>query len=309
MASQFGNLPPGAAPFSPRPSSPRGLYRSFGAPESLLRIHFPPTKDNPKTSNPWYWWITQVQPSYFSFLFTTWVRQKTFPIIKILRIDPRQPIPTPNVGFTSIEAAIKGWNPDIFGRFDEREQKFWDLITTQSGQPKAKPKFNVVKGQLQSRDGTNINALVKTSVTRFKDTFNALADGYNNLAAGTHSAAGFHYPGQTSKFNFPLPSGPPAVVSNFQRQLNAFVTGPPYGPGAAYIGPVPSTAFFNINTFTTQAQAFTISIGQLDPAKWDMSVFPPTEAKNILGGRASAKTNNFSGYGPSPFPLHGLEIM
>lgn len=312
----FGVLPPGSAPYSPRPSSPRGLYRTFGAPESLLRIHFPndDPNNNPNTSNPWYWWITQVHPNYFSFFAPGgWVRGAFFPIIKILQIDPRKPIPTPAVGFTSIEAAIAGWNPDIFGRFDEREQKFWDLITHNDdrnpGQPRSKPLFNVVKGQVQARTpGQNINATIKSAINRFLINFNGLAQGYN-VAAGGVSGGGFHYTGQTSGFNFPLPNGPPANVLNFQKQLNAFVSGPPYGSGAAYIGPVSATAFFNINTFTTQAQAFGISIGQLDPNQWNMSVFPPVQAKFIGNGRPSGKTNDYSGYGPTPFPLHGLEIM
>lgn len=319
MASQFGNLPPGAAPYGPRPSSPRGLYRTFGMPERLLRIHFPADKnDNPKTSNPWYWWIDRVQPNYFSFLAPPhwgpgWVRQKTFTVIRILVIDTQVPVPTPFVGFSSIEEAIRGGNAETFGRFDERDQKFWDLINSNSGknpgQPKDKPKFNVVKGQIQSRDGTNINARIKSAVTRFKDNFDALANGYNQLAAGVSPSNGFHYPGQTSQFNIPLPDGPPTTVSRFNQQLSSFVSGPPYGPSPAYIGPISGTAFFNINTFTTQAQAFTISIGQLDDKKWDMSHFPPTQANDALGGRASAKTKDYSGYSTTPFPLHGLEIL
>lgn len=279
-------------------------------PERLVAIHFPEQKNqNPKTSNPWYWWIDQVHPSYFSFLFKAWVRMEAFTIVKILKIDPRQPIPTPLVGFPNIETAIANWNPDTFGRFDEREEKFWDLITGQGGVPKSKPKFNVVKGQLQTRPGdqTNINAVVKNAIFRFRDNFDALANGYNKLAAGV-GANGFHYPGQSSKFNIPLPDGPPTTVGRFNQQLSSFVKGPPYLQSAAYIGPISATAFFNINTFTTQAQAFTISVGQLDPAKWNMAVFPPVKASNAFGGRSSLKSKDYSGYGPSPFPLHGLEI-
>lgn len=317
MANQFDPMPPqGAAPYAPRPSSPRGLYRQFGAPESLLRIHFPnrDPNQNPSTSNPWYWWITQVRPSYFSFLFTRWVRLPAFPIIKILQIDSQQLVPTPPVGFTNIQSAIAGWNPDIFGRFDERDQKFWDLITNEDNgkndkMPRAKPPFDVIKGQIRARQqGVNINNVIRAAVTRFRDNFNALANGYNAIAAGV-GPDGFHYPGQNSPFNFPLPDGPPTTISHFQLQLNSFVQGPPYLQSAAYIGPISGTAFFNINTFTTQAQAFAISIGQLDPKKWNMSVFPPLDSTRIGNGASSFISGDYGGYSSTPFPLHGLEIM
>lgn len=316
MATQgFGPLAPGQAPFAARPETPHGLYRTFGMPERLVAIHFPAAQNQPNTSNPWYWWIDRVQPSYFSYLAPPfwgrgWTRQKTFTIIKILPIDTQVPTPTPFVGFSTIEAAALGGNGDVFGRFDEREDKFWDLITGQGGVPHQKPKFNVVKGQIQTRagDSTNINALVKNAINRFHDNFDVLANGYNQAAAGV-APAGFHYNGQKSPFNFPLPDGQPTTVGRFQQQLDGFVKGPPYLQGAAYIGPISGTAFFNINTFTTQAQAFTISVGQLDPNKWNMAVFPPVQASNAFGRRSSAKSKDYSGYGPLPFPIHGLEIL
>jgi hypothetical protein len=287
-------------------------------PERLLRIHFPADgNNNPKTSNPWYWWIDRVQPNYFSFFAPPhwgpgWVRQTTFTLIRILAIDTQVPVQTPFVGFTSIEQAIRSGNSDTFGRFDERFQQFWDLINSASGknpgQPKEKLKFNVVKGQIQSRDGTNINAKIKSAVTRFKDNFDELANGYNRLAAAVKPDGGFQYQLQNSPFNIPLPSKP-TTLAKFAQQVQSFIAGPPYAPTPAYLGPISGTAIFNINTFTTQAQAFTISIGQLDPNKWNMAVFPPVEASNAFGGRASAKSNDYSGYSSTPFPLHGLEIM
>lgn len=317
MASQFTPAPgPGAAPYAPRPASPRGLYRQFGMPESLLRIHFP--GEQKTTSNPWYWYVTRQRPQYFSFLFSEWVRLPVFPVIKILHIDTQPLIPTPPVGYTSVENAIKAGAPPgpVFGRFDERDQKFWDLIVrrddlsrNQDFPFRGKPKFNVVKGQIKARDGkTNINKIIRTAIQQFNKNFNTLANEYNDIAANV-APSGFHYPGQRSPFNIPLPDGPPTTLSHFAAQLDAFLGGPPYLQSAAYLGPISGTAFFNINTFTTQAYSFTINVGQLDPKKWNMSVFPPLDATIIGNGAGSFFTGDYSGYGPNPFPLSGLEIM
>lgn len=293
-------------------------------PERPVAIHFPeddPNK-NPKTSNPWYWYVTRQRPYYFLFLGGVWgpgwVRRQAFPVIKILAIDTQPIVPTPTVGYASVEDAIKqGAPPDTFGRIDERSQNYWDLIVKNGNggnkNPnfplRSKPNFDVRNGQIRARDSkTAINAIMKAAANQFNGNFNSLANAFNQIAAGV-SPAGFRYPGQSSPFNFPLPDGPPTTISRFQQQLDSFVQGPPYLQSSAYIGPISGTVFFNINTFTTQAYAFNINIGQLDPKKWNMSVFPPLDATKIGNGSGSFFSKDYGGYSSTPFPLHGLEIM
>lgn len=310
MASQFGNLPPGAAPYGPRPDSPRGLYREFGMPESLLRIHFPardPNK-NPSTSNPWYWYYELQQPYAFSFLAPPtwgpgWVRIPFFGVIKILAIDTQKLVPIPKVGQTSLENAVKRGIPDVaWGRIDFREQSFWDLVLAgdagqNAGMPKTKPKFDTINGQIKARDNkTNINKQIEAGANQFATDWNGNAAGYNTQAAGVDPTAGFHPTGFKNLFRLALPTGPPTTFSQFANQL---------GDGKHFQGPIPTTAFFNFNTFTTDAYAFSLKVGQLDPNKWNMSEFPPLDSTKIGNGLASAKSKNYSGFGRTAFPLHG----
>jgi hypothetical protein len=311
MASQFGNLPPGAAPLGPRPASPRGLYRQFGMPERLLRIHFPekdPNKD-PATSNPWYWWFDLQQPFEFSFLFTSWFRLPDFSIIKILQIDSQTLTPIPKVGHATLEDAVKRGIPDTaWGRIDFKDDRFWGLITDNGkqnkGGPKAKPKFNEVNGQIKARDTkTDINGIISAAANRWQNNWNGDAKTYNALASGV-GAGGFHYPGQPSLFSIPLPAGPPTTIAHFAAQLNNFVSNL-HGPwvDAAYLSSVPASAHFNINTFTTDATAFTVKVGQLNPKKWNMSVFPPLDSTLIGNGSSSQISGDYSGFGQTPFPV------
>lgn len=275
-----------------------------------MSIHFPTKpQDQTNSSTPWYWYFDFQQPQYFSFLFKGWLRLPDFTIIKILQIDPRQPIPVPPVGFNSLEQAVRAGNPDVtFGRFDFKDDRFWTLI----GSPK--PKFNEVRGKIEARDTkTNINAIIKKAVQGFGTSWNGEANTYNKIAAGV-GANGFHYPGQPSLFKLPLPDGPPTTVSRFNSQLSGFLSTPP-GSGAAFLGPVPSSAFFNINTNTTQAYAFTLKVAQLDPRAWNMGVFPPVPAppptvKGLtLDSDASAASGDYSGFGATPFIIAGPQLV
>jgi hypothetical protein len=304
MAAQFVPAPgAGQAPFAARPNTPRGLYRTFGAPESLLSIHFPTNPNDQKnTSNPWYWYLDFQQPYAFSFLFTKWVRLPSFTVIKILAIDTQPIVPIPPVGAKTLEQAMSG-NPDVtFGRIDFKDQRFWTLL----GKPK--PKFNETRGKITAAAaGQDINGQIKSAAQLYQNDWNGEAATYNRIAAGV-GGGGFHYPGQPSLFAIPLPDGPPTTISRFQQQLDGFLTTPP-GPGAAFLGPVPASAFFNINTFTTQAYAFTLKVGQLDPKKWNMSVFPPVPTASIGNGSPSQQSDNYSGFGATPFLVAGPNLV
>jgi hypothetical protein len=282
-------------------------------PESLLRIHFPnrdPNK-NPATSNPWYWYFDRQQPYAFSFLFTRWYRLPDFGIIKILQIDSQSLVPIPMVGFTGVEDAIKSSHsqPDVnWGRIDFREDRFWGLITDNGSQnkggPKKKPNFDQINGQIRARDSkTNINKIISDAAHRWQDNWNGDAGVYNAAAAQV-AGDGFHWQHQHGLFSIPQPSGPPTTISHFAQELHAFAD-TPHGPwvNAAYLSSLPPSACFNINTFTTDATAYTVKVGQLDPKKWNMSVFPPLDSTKIGNGSASQISGDYNGFGNTPFPF------
>lgn len=309
MAAQFIPPPPvGGAPFAARPTSPRGLYRTFGMPESLVRIHFPrDANGNTSTqSGPWYWWYTRQQPQYFSFFFTAWGRFPFFPMIKILQIDPRKPEPVPFVGFSTLEQAVKSGKPDIeFGRFQFTNEHFWETVQNNGEQnltgPRKKPLFDLIKGRPTARPqtGGSITSIIQSAVQLWRSDWVGEAAAYNSIAAGV-GAGGFQYHGQPALYSVPLPAGPPTSVSVFQASLASF---------KAYLGPVPATAFFNINTFTTQAYAFTLNVGQLDDKKWNMAEFPPLDSTLVGNGSSSRISGDYSGFGRTDFNLAGPNIM
>lgn len=314
--AQFTPPPgPGQAPFQP-PTGPRGPYGPFGMPDTLVAIHFPTNlNNNPSTANPWYWWYPTQQPFEFSFLGGVWgpgwLRLPDFSIIKILASDTQVLTPIPRVGRATLEQAVTQLQPDqAFGRIDFRDKRFWGLVTQNGqqnlGMPAAMPKFDQVKGQIKARDNkTNINKLVAQAAQRWATDWNGEAVQYNALASKVSPTGGFQYPGQAGLFSIPIPDGPPTTISRLQFQLEAFVNGPPFAKGAAYLGPIPATALFNINTLTTSAYAFNIQVGQLDPKKWNMSVFPPLDSTLPGNGASSAVSGDYSGFGQTPFLFSG----
>lgn len=335
MANQFDPPPPqGGAPYAPRPVSPRGLYRQFGAPESLLRIHFPDEDENNQraVANPWYWWTPKQQLLYFIYLGGIWgpgfLRAPFFPIVKILPIDTQVLHPTPFIGYTSLENACKTWSLGddnaLFGRFDDRLPQFWDLIVKngQGGNKnptfpyRQKPPMDNVKGQIRARDSkTNVSKVWKAAVQQFEADYNGEAADYNASASHVSPTGGFHPsdPVVASRFNFAIPSGPPTTFDRILGQLNDFEA-QPYGRDPRYAAPISLTAFFNFNTLFTQAIAFTIRVGQLDPKRWNMSVFPPLDSTIIGNGSASSVSKDYSGYHEGFFgdsigiPPGGIEI-
>lgn len=282
-------------------------------PERLLRIHFPnDPNDNPSQSTPWYWWYTKQPVFYFVYLAPPfwgvgWERRQLFPIIRILPIDRQVEHPTKPFGHVSLIEAIKTGDPDgDWGRLNFNNQHFWDLIDDNGeqnvGGPKGKPLFNDQNGLLVGRSSAgNLNSIIRAAATRWKDDWNGVATTFNLTANSTLDVNnGFHYSHAPSPFSIPLPSGPPATISGYLAEVNAW---------KAYPGPLPISATFNFNTFTTQAMAFVLNIGQLDPKHWNMSVFPPLETETIGNGSPSAHTKNYSGYGGSDFPIFGPQLL
>lgn len=311
---QFNPQPPLGTPQAPRPASPRGFYH-FGAPESLLRIHFPDDNNENTYAYPWYWYYPLQQPQLFSFLGGVWgpgwVRQPTVPVIKILAADTQPIVPIPQVGFGSVEAAAAAGNPASFGRINFNPPQFWMLATEQAiqsnGRVTDRPKFGNKKGLLVNQNRgiatTSFQQQIENAVERWRDRWNSLASAYNSLAASVSPVNGFQYPGQANAYPIHLPDGPPTSISAFSAQLALFAN--QANPEGRYMGPVPGTAFFNINTITTQGYAFTIAVGQLDDNDWDMSVFPPRRASGSLTIRPSAISGDYNGFSSTPVPYSG----
>lgn len=319
---QFRPAPPVGTAYAPRPVSPRGIYE-FGAPEIPIRIHFPDDGRNSRIAEPWYWFYPTQQPQAFSFLAGVWgpgwVRQPTFPVIKILAIDTQPIVPIPEVGWPDLEAAARAGNTASFGRIDFRPPHLWMLGTNQSltgeGVVQDKPKYTYRKGLLiqtqpnSQTSSSSLNGDVEQFVTRWQDRWNSLANTYNAIASTVNPASGFQYPTQGNVYQILLPSGPPTTLTQFSTQLALFAS--QARRDGRYMGPVPGSAFFNINTFTTQAYAFTIRVGQLNAADWDMSVFPPREARNSLTIKPSSVTGDFSGFALNapPIPFAGPQLI
>lgn len=288
-------------------------------PETLKAIHFP-TSPNPSQALPWYWWFDRQQPMSFVFLAPPkwgvgWMRLPIFPVIKILQIDTQPEIPLPPYGFKTLEDAIANGDPDSeWGRLDFRNDLFWELVkgndTQNKGMPKTKPLFNQSNGLIQARDSkTNINKTIQTAAKQFEADWDGDAGDYNHNAATNllnptdpGAASGFHYTHVHGRFAVEQPDGPTATFAGFAQQLGAFHLPLPLSNNARFLGALPISACFNFNTITTAAYAYTIKVGQLDPKKWNMSVFPPIDATIIGNGTASDKTKDFSGFGSSAFP-------
>ena len=313
---QFNPAPPQGSPYSGRTATPRGLYE-FGMPESLIRINFPDDQDE-NTALPWYWYYPTQQPLYFSFLGGVWgpgwVREPIFSVIKILAADTQPMRPVPQVGFGSVEAAARAGNPASFGRINFTPPHFWFLATNQDitgGRVQDRPRFAVRNGILHNTNRgisqTSFRQQIEEDVTRWHDRWNLLASQYNAQAAGVSASEGFRYVHQAEQYRVLLPSGPPTFVSQFQTELALFANAG--NPAGRYMGPVPGTAFFNINTITTQAYAFRIAIGQLNDAEWDMNVFPPREVSNSLTIKSSLVTGKYNGFSATPVPFAGPQLV
>jgi hypothetical protein len=319
MAGQFTPPPPPGTPYQPRPPSPRGLYR-FGFPEKPLRINFPEEDGaSSTTSQPWYWFIPDQQPYYFSYLAGVWgpgwVRLPTFPVVKILAADTQQLVPVPPLGWASVEDAALAGNTNSFGRINFNPPHFWMLATADalpdSGRPTDRPNFGDQKGLMvnQSRgvSTTAFSQQIRDFVFTWRDRWNALAADYNAQAAAVSAVGGFQYVHQTERYPILLPSGPPTFQSRFQSETQAFVQ--QASVAGRYLGAVPGSAFFNLNTMTTQAYAFSIAVGQLDANDWDMSVFPPRQTSGSLLLKPSRITGDYRGYGSNPIPFSGPAIQ
>jgi hypothetical protein len=104
-----------------------------------------------------------------------------------------------------------------------------------------------------------------------------------------------------------FPEGPPTTLTEFISSINAFTKPLPLSPNARFLGPLPGGACFNIDTLNTPAYAFTIRVGQLNPKKWNMSVFPPLDSTKVGNGSSSFISGKYDGFGQTPFPFTGPE--
>lgn len=142
------------------------------------------------------------------------------------------------------------------------------------------------------KGGPAMNKLVKAAA-------NAVAAAEEAQAAYDAALASFPLPPPATLIALAL-----AVDNAISAAQDPIAKAAAAGQMAAFLGPVPSSAFFNITTGTTSAYAFTLKVTQLDPTQYDMSVFPPRFVRRTFTiPRPSAETKNYSGFGNTPFPF------
>lgn len=283
----------------------------FGFPDELVDIHFP-TGDVSLVAQPWFWYITPQIPRYFQYLGSQvgghgWQNGEFLPIIKILPIDTRPLVPTSQVGFGSIEEAIRRTNngepisQDAWGRFrfDSKGQgPGADFFFKCIGQKK--PRYRSEDGLLVSQaDAININ--IREAVQGWRDDWNAQTDVWNAAFQNVQGDGSYSVIPPNSNFALPTPR-PNIPIPELQKTV-----------GKYYFGTMPATATFSTGNalFFKSAYCFKMEVAQLDPTIWDMSVFPPKDASAVLSGRiASSVSQKFGGYNKTfkDFPQNGLNI-
>jgi hypothetical protein len=292
-----------------------GVYREFGMPDRIVRIHFPTDKFS--KSKPWFWWITPQTPYYFSFLVGKWgpgwVRRQTFGLIRILPADSQVEVPVPQVGFKTLEDAVRNGNPDVvWGRLNFTSDYFWNTIKNlhdggdNSHGLDHKPPFDVIRGVPTNRTSTpNTVPIAKTitqAVNLWKADWLKTAGFWNTACAEIDVLSGFvAFP--NTAFSLPLPTV--ENVSILEAELTP--------PESIYYGPVPPAFTHGQDTQTLFPQffitpySFTINIGQLDDKKWNMSVYPPLDSTIIGNGTASIISKDYGGYSQNiDFPTAGI---
>jgi len=285
-----------------------GVYREFGMPDTLVRIHFP-KKSN--TSLPWFWYVPRQTPFYFSFLDGVWgpgwVRKQIYSVIKILPIDTQPEIPVTPVGFTSLEDAIRNGVPDVaWGRFRFTSNYFWKTIqnlgdgTTNPTGPRTKPLFDVVKGiptdRLTGKNLVPIKTQITKAVNLWMADWNGMAASFNALCAAIDPAGDLGFPSTT--FSLPLPHFE-SIFDFFEQQAAEII----------YMGAVPPSFIFGALNIVKTAYAFNYKLSQLDDKKWNMSVYPPLDSTVIGNGVGSAISKDYGGYSSTvDFPIQGVDL-
>lgn len=272
------------------------LYRYGGIYDFLQDVHFPKKKKPVNVSEPWYWYLERQNPTYFSFLGNTWGpgwgARHILPVIKILAVDTQPETPTEFVGATSLEDAadtyIQRWDSAgpsgrlddlFFGRISFGDPFFWKVLG------KKFPKWitGFKDGLMKSRVGDPnppAETYIKNATTLFYQKWNEASRAYSDHSLSVPPDGGGFLPITSHGFAIPFPH--PTVkeggnVSGLLKQLDE---------QRAWFGPIPQTAWVNINLINTQSYAFTFGFGQLDAKRWDLSTWPPrrTTTLQIHGG-------------------------
>lgn len=239
----------------------------------LTRIVAIKHKQKAPTLQPWYYFFPVQQPMEFSLVggFTGavdtpnhWARLPYFSYISFAPAFPDAPIPIPKEGWSSLEDAIDNGTPlndyqpinfthppsrSISGATPLDIPNIWQITGTK--QPKDPKHGNFIKPSADEAEKV---------VKKFIQQWTATSNGWNSECDGVTGGSGswqLSYP--TSNFAIPL-GNPSDPAHRF-----------------AFTGGVPAAfwLFGGRNMILTPAYAFIIKAGQLDPTKWDTTVFPP----------------------------------
>lgn len=281
---------------------------TFGWPDELVDIHFPKRGLPKDVSLPWYYYLTQQTPTFFQYIGTQanppgrgWQCTPNLPIIKILPIDTQKLTPTSQVGFSSIEEAVRRTNDgepisqDAWGRFNFKNSFFWKVMglkpptwaSFKTGLP-----FNPIKAQFPP-----VDQYIGNAVNDWRNRWNREADQFNSMTLRVDPNGGYGAYGP-GLYALPVPG---VGYSTFPAQKLQELA------GQFYFGAIPPFVTFERGQalIFKQSFAFQYEIAQLDPAVWDMNVFPPQDATAVDYEKPPTAVSGLAnGYNPNiAFPL------
>lgn len=299
------------------------LYNYGGPFDFLERIHFPKrgSRFPPWVSQPYYYFLELQLPTYFSYLGgvwgSGWAARANLPVIKILAADTQPIVPTTVVGHPSLEAAadtyVRRWDEghplavESFGRINPKDKFFWKVLGMQF--PKWAAKLDGLAQHNANSPFPAIGPYMKKAVTKYFTQWDADSNAYTAHSTTVPADGGNFLPVTQHSFKVPFPHPTLKEGGNF-RQLNQQIA-----REEAWFGPIPASAWTNINLINTQSYAFTYGFGQLDPDEWDLSAWPPrrTSIPQREGGSPnppSAISEKWSGVSPfANFIDHQFDLL
>lgn len=284
-------------------------YDFGGIFDFLDDIHFPKAggaKFPPWQSQPYYYFLQEQNPTYFSYLGGVWGdgwgARHNLPVIKILAADTQKIVPTEVVGHPSLEAAadayVANWDAghplavESFGRMNPQNKFFWKVLGRKF--PGWASNLSGLASSRPNDPNPPIGPYIKKAMDDYFSRWNNDSNAYNQVANTVE--VGWQ-PLTQHSFAVPFPhptSAEHGTFAGLAKQL---------ADQTAWFGPLPESAWTRFLIIFTQSYCFSYGFGQLDPSEWDLSAWPPrrTSIRQDQGGsknRPSTLTGNYSGKDP-----------
>lgn len=300
------------------------VYDFGGIFDYLEDIHFPHSggvKFLPWQSQPYYYFLPLQEPTYFSYLSgvwgSGWAARHNLPVIKILAIDTQPIVPTEVVGHPSLEAAadayVARWdqgNPlsvESFGRMNPSDRFFWRVLGRKF--PSWASNLSGLATSRPNDPNPPIGPYIRKAMEDYFARWNNDSVAYTANASAVPPDGRPWKPLQQHSFAVPFPHPVVREGGNFRSLAKQI------GDETAWFGPIPTSAWLDILLIFTQSYAFTYGFGQLDPAEWDLSAWPPrrTSIRQDQGGsgnKPSAISGRYGGKDPFiNFIDHQFELV